>query len=30
MLQILANHLAIVDTGRTGPDVMVNDRNTTT
>jgi hypothetical protein len=25
MLQILANHLAIVDTGRTGPDVMVND-----
>lgn len=30
MLDIFANHLAIVDTGRTGPDVMVNDRNTTT
>lgn len=27
MLNIFANHLAIVDTGRTGPDVMVNDRN---
>lgn len=26
MLDILANHLCIVDTGRTGPDVMVNDR----
>jgi len=26
MLNIRANHLAIVDTGRTGPDVMVNDR----
>lgn len=26
MTQIFANHLAIVDTGRTGPDVMVNDR----
>ena len=25
MLDIVANHLAIVDTGRTGPDVMVND-----
>lgn len=25
MLKIFANHLAIVDTGRTGPDVMVND-----
>lgn len=25
MLNIFANHLAIVDTGRTGPDVMVND-----
>lgn len=25
MLDIFANHLAIVDTGRTGPDVMVND-----
>lgn len=25
MLEILANHLAIVDTGRTGPDVVVND-----
>lgn len=25
MLEIVANHLAIVDTGRTGPDVMVND-----
>lgn len=25
MVQIHANHLAIVDTGRTGPDVMVND-----
>lgn len=30
MLSILANHVAIVDTGRTGPDVMVNDRNTLT
>jgi hypothetical protein len=29
MLQILANHLAIVDTGRTGPDVMVNDSSIT-
>jgi hypothetical protein len=27
MLDILANHVAIVDTGRTGHDVMVNDRN---
>jgi hypothetical protein len=27
MLNILANHLAIVDTGRTGPDVVVKDRN---
>lgn len=26
MLDIVANHLAIVDTGRTGPDVMVNDK----
>jgi hypothetical protein len=26
MLDIFANHLAIVDTGRTGPDVMVNDK----
>lgn len=26
MLDILANHLAIVDTGRTGPDVMVKDQ----
>lgn len=26
MTQIHANHLAIVDTGRTGPDVYVNDR----
>lgn len=25
MLQIIANHLCIVDTGRTGPDVIVND-----
>jgi hypothetical protein len=25
MLSILANHVAIVDTGRTGPDVFVND-----
>jgi hypothetical protein len=25
MLDIVANHLCIVDTGRTGPDVMVND-----
>lgn len=25
MLDIVANHLAIVDTGRTGPDVIVND-----
>lgn len=25
MLDIVANHLAIVDTGRTGPDVLVND-----
>lgn len=25
MLDIFANHLAIVDTGRTGPDVVVND-----
>lgn len=24
---IIANHLAIVDTGRTGPDVLVNDRS---
>lgn len=29
MLAIRANHLAIVDTGRTGPDVMVNDRHLT-
>jgi hypothetical protein len=29
MLDIRANHLAIVDTGRTGPDVVVNDRATT-
>lgn len=29
MLQIFANHLAIVDTGRTGPDVMVNDSSIT-
>lgn len=29
MLKIAANHLAIVDTGRTGPDVMVNDRHLT-
>ena len=27
MLDIFANHLAIVDTGRTGPDVMVNDES---
>jgi len=26
MLDIVANHLCIVDTGRTGPDVMVNDK----
>jgi hypothetical protein len=26
MLNIVANHLCIVDTGRTGPDVMVNDK----
>jgi len=26
MLEIVANHLCIVDTGRTGPDVMVNDK----
>jgi uncharacterized protein len=26
MTEIKANHLAIVDTGRTGPDVVVNDR----
>lgn len=26
MLDIVANHLCLVDTGRTGPDVMVNDR----
>ncbi len=26
MLDIVANHLAIVDVGRTGPDVLVNDR----
>lgn len=29
MLNVRANHLAIVDTGRTGPDVMVNDRHLT-
>lgn len=28
MTKIFANHLAIVDTGRTGPDVMVNDSKT--
>ena len=28
MLNIVANHLCIVDTGRTGPDVMVNDKAT--
>lgn len=26
MTEIIANHLCIVDTGRTGPDVMVNDK----
>lgn len=26
MLDIVANHLCLVDTGRTGPDVVVNDR----
>jgi hypothetical protein len=26
MLEIIANHLCIVDTGRTGPDVVVNDK----
>jgi hypothetical protein len=29
MTEIIANHLCIVDTGRTGPDVMVNDAQPT-